>query len=243
MLQTSSELGRGDEGKKENFTSAGNPFVPPFSSLSFIFPLFFRSARSDYRSNNRRGVTSRTAPRTSAFVINGLTREWLAACPRLRISILGFIGPRVPFSSSRLVLRRAAVFHRRRRARRPSFLPRFSEGVFVRFSLARHPRGELKQRGFSPGNLRFRSLPPTSFSHGFLPVGPSFQGKRTDRANDKGRENRVFLVLFLNRNRYTECSETVSELVNSISSLKLKRCFLRNARSDERIYYKRLIFV
>lgn len=143
--------------------------ISPLCSSFFLCHLFsfsFCSDRSDYRSNNRRGVTSLTAPRTPAFVINGLTREWLAACPRLRISILELIGPRIPFSSPPTL----------------SFTTPFSIDVAVPvalvrasfrfrepFSLARHPRGELKQRGsiletFGPSHSHRSLRSPTGSS-------------------------------------------------------------------------------
>lgn len=79
----------------------------------------------------------------------------------------------------------------------PSSVARF-EGVFVRFSLARHPRGELKQCGFSPGTFGFGPSAFASFalsSRGlvFLPETLFVGKKRIKRiAEDAGIEFFLF---------------------------------------------------
>lgn len=165
FIETQRRVG---ERKKETRTDDPLPFLFPRSIL-----------------NNRRGVTSRV----ENF---GFPYQWpdtKMTCRMPSASILGAYRYPFPFLTPSL----PAVFHPMSSSNLPSFVARF-EGVFVRFSLARHPRGRAKT---TPASLREPSvlvpIRPLFPAAARLPVGGPFHGKGTDQANSRERGNRVFV--------------------------------------------------
>jgi len=166
-----------------------------FSYQFYYFSFFFLSF-SNWRRSNRHNVISRTENLGFRY-----QRSDIRVTRRVPDFEYWFSGLSVP-----AYLFRFSTFPGR-------FPPESSypllpvarfEGVFVRFSLARHPRGELKQCGFSPGTFRFDPSAFASFVSSsrrlvFLPTTLFVGKKQIKRITADARFE--FFVSEWNRNR------------------------------------------